>query len=326
MEPLITIIIPVYNDYKYLDRCVKSVLTQSYSNIEVILVDDGSLDGSSDLCDKFARSDERVVVIHQKNMGVSKARNAALDIMRGEFVTFIDGDDYVENEYIESLYDAIKSTKADISTCGHFRINIDGSVKKLYSDDENKPPVLMTGVESLADFFYGKTCSGSSGSKLYNKKLFENLRFPGYVMGEDTYVVYHTFSNADLIAHTNKALYYYVQHDTSVTNYKSNYYKFYDYVKLYDHIMSIDTRKDDKEYFKALVNRLIENNFWVYMKLRNCPDMYSCEKEHIVENIKKYRKYVIMNPLSEKRVRAASLLSFGGMRFLNFIYDTMNKF
>lgn len=107
----------------------------------------------------------------------------------------------------------------------------------------------------------------------------------------------------------------------SVTNKKSNYFKFYDYVRLYDHILSCDEFLNNKDYFLALANRLIENNFWVYMKLRNCTGMYLLEKKHIEANIKKYRKYVINNPLAEPRVRAACMLSYGGMKTLNFVYD-----
>ena len=140
-------------------------------------------------------------------------------------------------------------------------------------------------------------------------------------MGEDTFVVYHAFRNAKTIAHTNKSLYYYVQHEMSVTNNKSNYFKFYDYVRLYDHIISSDPYLNDKEYFLSLANRLIENNLWVYMKLRNCPEMFILEKKHIEDNIRKYRKYVISNPLAEKRVQIACLLTYGGMNTLNFVYD-----
>ncbi len=322
MTPLISIIIPVYNLENHIERCVESLLGQSYQNIEIILVNDGSTDKSGLICDNLKNKDSRIIVIHQANTGVSNARNNALDIMHGDYVTFVDGDDYVSPVFIDTLYNAISSTGADISTCGHFRVNYDGTMIRVYnnSDDDNEI-ITLDGKNSLRNMFYGKICSASSGSKLYHKKLFSSLRYPDYVMGEDTFVVYHAFRQATLIAHTNKPLYYYIQHEMSVTNKKSNYFKFYDYVRLYDHIISCDEFLNDKDYFLSLANRLIENNFWVYMKLRNCTGMYILEKKHIEENIKKYRKYVINNPKAEPRVRVACMLSYGGMHTLNFIYD-----
>lgn len=326
MKPLISIIIPVFNLEKYIEKCVDSLLNQTYDNIEIILINDGSSDNSGALCDKLQSADCRVVSIHQPNEGVSRSRNKGLDIMKGEYVTFVDGDDYVSPDFVEVLYNAISATNADISTCGHYRVNFDGSLNKIFSLSDNPEEIiLLSGKDSIKNMFYGNICSASSGSKLYNKKFFKTLRFPDYVMGEDTFVVYHAFRDASVIAHTNKPLYYYVQHEMSVTNNKSNYFKFYDYVRLYDHIMSCDTNLKDKEYFLAIANRLIENNLWVYMKLRNCRGMFLLEKKHIENNIRKYRKYVINNPRSEARIRAACLLSYGGMHALNAVYDKITK-
>lgn len=326
MNPLITIIVPVYNVENYLEKCVASLCSQTYENLEIILIDDGSPDKSGLICDELQEKDERIVVIHQKNTGVSKARNAGLDVMRGEYVTFVDGDDYVAPEFIECLYHAIASKNADIATCGHYRVNPDSSMQKIYTlSDDPEEIFCLTGEESIIQLFYGKVCSASSGSKLYKKSLFQSVRFPDYIMGEDTFVVYYTFKQAEMIAHTNKPLYYYVQHSSSVTNSRCNYIKFYDYVKLYDHIIRSVGSNVDQAFFAALTNRLIENNFWVYMKLRNCHGLYFTEKKHIEDNIKKYRKYVIANPQAEPRVRAACLLSYGGMHVLDMIYDKINK-
>ena len=328
MNPLISIIIPIYNNEKFIKACVDSLLNQTYKNIEIILVNDGSTDGSALQCNNIAKTDNRIVVIHQQNQGVSAARNAGLDKMTGEYVTFVDGDDYVAKDFIECLYNAISKTHADISTCGHYRVNFDGYMKKIYNNSENPEDIIcISGKDSITNMFYEKICSASSGSKLYKKDLFNNLRFPDYIMGEDTYVVYHTFKKASLIAHTNKALYYYVQHTQSVTNSKSNYYKFYDYVRLYDHIIASEdiTQNTNSEYFLSIFNRLIENNFWAYMKLRNCPNMFTEEKKHIEDNIKKYRGYVVFNKKAKPRIRLACILSYGGMKLLNTTYDTISK-
>ncbi len=318
----VSIIIPVYNVEKYIKKCVESICAQTHQNIEILLIDDGSTDSSGIICDELKATDSRIIVIHKENNGVSSARNTGLEIMSGDYFTFVDSDDTVATDFIKTMLDAIVAFNADISTCCHKRIELDNTENTVkFIDDATKLPVVKTGIESITDMFYGKTCSASSGSKLYSSKMFNALRFQKLIMGEDTLFVYNAFTQANNIVHTDKPLYYYIQQETSVTNKKANYIKFYDYVKLYDYIINSDEQKYNKDFFYALVNRLIENNFWVYMKLRNCPDKYFSERKHIVENIKKYRKYVIKNQKSEIRVRLACLLSYGGMKLVDFIYD-----
>ena len=117
---LISVIIPVYNQEKYLNKCIDSLLTGTYKNIECIIVDDGSTDNSPELCDEY-KKDDRVVVIHKENGGLSSARKAGFDVCRGQYVTFIDSDDYVDKDYVEKLYNALKDNDADICVCGHYR-------------------------------------------------------------------------------------------------------------------------------------------------------------------------------------------------------------
>lgn len=326
MKPLITVIVPVYNTGAYIKKCIDSITSQTYDNIEIILVDDGSTDSSPEICDTLAASDSRIKVFHKENGGVSEARNFALDRMSGEYVSFIDGDDFVADDYIECLFNALSENNADISTCGHYRIEIDGTLKQIFKFDENPDKVIInSGKDAITQMFYGQTLSASSCCKLYKRSIFNNLRYPGYIMGEDTFVAYYALKAAKNVVHTNRALYYYVQHSASVTNNKANYIKFYDYVKLYDHIISSESKNDKSEYMLSIYNRLIENNFWVYMKLRNCPNMYLCEKMHIEDNIKKYRKFVMGNPKATLRVRLACALSYSGMTALNFVYDRITQ-
>ena len=115
---MVSVIIPVYNVQEYLARCVDSVLSQTYTNLEIILVDDGSLDMSGDMCDDYAHKDSRVRVVHKSNGGLSDARNAGLDIASGNYVAFIDADDYVHHQFVEKLYDTLQSTGAQIAAHG----------------------------------------------------------------------------------------------------------------------------------------------------------------------------------------------------------------
>ena len=135
-EPLISVIVPVYNVEKYLRTCVDSILVQSYSALEVILIDDGSTDGSPQICDQYAQQDPRIQVIHQKNAGLSAARNAGIDICRGEYLTFIDSDDFIHERFVELLLNACLSNNADIAVGDLERVPED-SVLVSYS---NVPP------------------------------------------------------------------------------------------------------------------------------------------------------------------------------------------
>ena len=117
MEPLISVIVPIYNAEQYIDRCIKSILKQTYSNLEVLLIDDGSSDGSSSICKQYELSDNRVHYYHQHNSGVSAARNKGLDIAKGEYIGFCDADDWIESDMYEVLYSMINSSQSDIAIC-----------------------------------------------------------------------------------------------------------------------------------------------------------------------------------------------------------------
>ena len=131
MTDLVTVIVPVYNTEKYIKKCVDSILGQTYTELEVILVDDGSTDSCPRICDSYAERDSRVRVIHKENGGLSDARNAALDIVSGSYVTFVDGDDYIEKNYVEYLYSLIKKYGADMSICSYKSVDADGKPSKM---------------------------------------------------------------------------------------------------------------------------------------------------------------------------------------------------
>ena len=128
MEELVTIVVPVYKVEKYIDKCINSILSQTYKNLEIILVDDGSPDDCGKICDRYAKLDTRINVIHKENGGLSDARNAGNDVAKGKFISFIDSDDYIEPEYIEILYKAIKKDETDIAISSHKVIYESGAI------------------------------------------------------------------------------------------------------------------------------------------------------------------------------------------------------
>ncbi|MCQ2289280.1 MAG: glycosyltransferase [Muribaculaceae bacterium] len=211
---LITIIVPVYNVAVYLDRCVESIIHQTYHNLEIILVDDGSTDGSADLCDLWAERDERIRVIHQENGGLSMARNAALDIMTGDYVAMVDGDDYVGIDFARILYKVISHNRADIAAAA-WSIFDDGNDPQITLDDG--PELTFTSSEAIDDVFYQHTLTNSACSKLFKSSIFKTLRFPQGLLYEDLAVIYDILEGAQTVAYTSRTLYYYRQRSGSIT-------------------------------------------------------------------------------------------------------------
>lgn len=324
MTSLISVIIPVYNVEKYIEKSIKSVVCQSYENIEIILVDDGSTDNSGNICDTFAKTDNRIKVIHKTNSGVSAARNSGIEASCGDYICFIDSDDYITCDYVKHMYDVAVKYKTDITTSNQYKIWNDGKTVELFKKDEPYGTVtIKSGKETLSDMLYGKTCYATCCCKLYKKEIFNDIRFPEYRMGEDSFTMYKCFLKAESVAHLYQPDYYYVQHESSAMH-SVDYSKFYDYIELSDAFMRI-VSKSYPELFLPAVNRLIENNFWVYMKMRNEPVKYSKQLNHITKNIRTYRKYTIKDKNVCLRTKTACLLSIFGMNVLNKIYDNFAK-
>lgn len=319
MTPLISIIVPVYKVEKYVAQCIESLINQKHKNIEIIIVDDGSNDESGIICDDFSKTDSRIRVIHKENGGVSSARNVGLSEAKGDYISFVDGDDFVSTDYISDMLKVALETSADIVTCNYYNVWNDGKKKELLP---LKIPtgeyIVKTGKESLSDMLYGKTCYASSCCKLYKKHIFNDITFPPLRMGEDSFTVYQCLLKSNKVAHLRKPNYCYLQHSESVMH-SDNFYKFYDYILLSDDFMKIVNDKH-KDLFLPAANRLIENNFWVYMKMKNDRKKYKTQLEHIVSNIKQYRKYCLFDHNVCLRTRVACLLSYFGMNILDGLY------
>ncbi len=212
MKDLISVIVPVYKTENYLCKCVDSILAQTYTNLEIILVDDGSPDNCGKICDEYAAKDSRVKVIHQKNGGLSAARNAGLDIATGEYIGFVDSDDYIAPDMYEKLYNALVSNEADMSICNHQKVGI-----KLFFDDNEMP--LLTEVISEQDAMRKQyECLNCSivvaWSKLYKRVIWNDLRFPSGKIHEDEFVSFDVFYKCKRIAIISDKLYcYYIRAD-----------------------------------------------------------------------------------------------------------------
>lgn len=215
---MISIIIPVYNVERFLDKCIDSVISQSYQELEIILVDDGSTDASGQLCDKWAQSDSRIIVVHQFNQGLSMARNKGIEIATGDYITFIDSDDYILPEFCSYLLDLIIKNDADISVCQ--LINVDESNHKLHSH-KKIDDYLIAGREACMDIFLtNNDIDTSAWRKLYRSQLFKStgIRFPAGRYHEDVFTTYKVVSNCSRIIIGSKKLYAYRKRIGSIVN------------------------------------------------------------------------------------------------------------
>ena len=222
MEPLISIVIPVYNVEKYIDRCIVSVVEQTYKNLEIILVDDGTPDDSGKLCDEWAEKDDRIVVYHKPNGGLSDARNYGTERANGEFVTYIDSDDYVLPEYVEYLYNNLVACNADISCCDFENVYKAERLLAFEKNNEKGNVEKVTGKNACYNLMVGDSCEYYvvAWAKLYKRQIVEDYQYPVGRYHEDEATTYKYLYSADYIAKGDKKLYAYYQNDSGITHNK----------------------------------------------------------------------------------------------------------
>lgn len=247
VDPLISVVIPVYRTEEYIDRCAESVINQTYKNLEIIFVDDGSPDNCPVMCDEWAKKDSRIVVIHKENGGLSSARNAGVAIAKGEWVGFVDSDDYIAPDMYEKMFLAVQESKADLCICGMKWINEDGS---LYKEILSSPITdeLLTMEQALyklvrLDYYYYVT----SVNKLYKKELFEKVAFPEGKLHEDEFTAHLFIEECEKIACIKDELYFYVQHQKSIMNSEYSIKRLDGVYALYDRYLFFENKGDRKK-------------------------------------------------------------------------------
>ena len=209
----ISIIVPVYNVEKYIKKCINSILSQTFKDIEIILVNDGSTDHSGKICDDFAEMDSRIRVFHKKNGGLSDARNFGINHAIGDYLGFVDSDDYISEDMYDFLYSNAIKYKADISTCGIYNVHKGKKIEinEHYSSLANKKEA----IELVLD---GKFLVANAVSKLYKKEIFNNIRYPQGKIGEDAAVILEVLNACNRIYIDTTQKYYYYHRGGSITS------------------------------------------------------------------------------------------------------------
>ena len=212
--PLISVIVPVYNVEASLPKCLDSILTQTYSNFELILIDDGSTDGSGRICDTYAAKESRIKTIHQPNKGVASARNKGLDTAAGEYISFVDADDRVHPDYLKELYQLISLTDAGIAACNHWIVR-NGVYTKRFNSRRRIQKLSIR--EAYKGVLYDKIPDVSPWGKLYRKEVFARLRYPDVKAYDDTFIIADLLKAGNGIIFGNKPLYIYTITNTSLS-------------------------------------------------------------------------------------------------------------
>ena len=213
--PLLSVIIPVYNVEDYVGRCVESILNQTYTNLEVILVDDGAKDSSGAICDSFAEKDPRVRVIHKENGGLSSARNAGMDAATGEYITFVDSDDWLESDGYEHLMDLMERYQVKLVCGGNYDVDGETGKRTLALCPENEE--VLTAEEFVGRMFLWQGFDSSACDKIYHRSLLENFRYPEGKVCEDVPVTYKIALGTDRAALSDRPFYNYFHRDGSIT-------------------------------------------------------------------------------------------------------------
>ena len=291
MEDLISIIIPVYNVEKYLSKCLDSVANQTYKNLEIILINDGSKDNSLQICQEYKNKYSNIKLINQENSGIAVVRNIGLKEANGEYIAFIDSDDYIDADMIEKLYFSCKQNNSDISCCGVYYEDEKGNY---YLKNIFEQPQEYSNIEALRNFLLAKGIDSSLWNKLYLKTLWNDITFPVGEIYEDLAVLYKILYKSKKITHIGIPKYHYVTRIGSIThrNFEIKHLKSLSFwLQICDFCKSID---DDiyemalARYYLSLINIDIQMKSGKEYKIYN--KEYKNIKEQINKNIKNIKK------------------------------------
>lgn len=286
MKDKISVIVPIYNVEQYLDKCVNSLVNQTYKNLEIILVNDGSTDNCSVICEKWSKLDSRIIVVNKKNGGLSDARNAGLEVATGELIGFVDSDDYISVFFYERLVQIMNFSNADIVECG---------VKNFYENekitDSNKIDINFKAFntkEAMKNLITNQYLTTTVWNKLYKRNIIDGLRFRFGKTNEDDFFTYLAFDKAKRIAKIDTKMYYYLQRENSIMNkaYKLNRldeieakYERYKYIEENYNDLLILSKKD-----------VVFSSLYAYQKLLETGDKLNIKKGKSI--LKEYIKNI----------------------------------
>jgi len=279
----VSVIVAVYNIEQYICTCVDSILNQTYKELQIILVDDGSIDDSGILCDEYKKKDTRIQVIHQKNQGLSEARNSGLRLATGAWVAFVDGDDILHPDYILKLYDAVRNTKSDIAICQYKKITENEKIEM--PDVCSKENVIWNRDSMLSNWHQNnKEIETVAWNKLYKRSLFEEgIRYPKDRLHEDVFVTHLLVNKADFIVIVQQELYFYLQRTNSIISSKISVKRIQDSIEAQKQRLSFFGKNKYPKARKKLQIGLLEHIVYYFGMLCLNRDMAMSDKKMAID-------------------------------------------
>ena len=312
MQPLISVILPVYNIEQYIDKCMKSLLQQTYVNYELLLIDDGSTDKSGFICDKYASEYPAVKVFHKKNGGLSDARNYGIARAKGDYITCVDPDDFVDEDYLEYLYYLLNKYRVEMSICQH-RVHYDnGTIKEFGNLGEE----LLSAKDCIERMLYHNVIDTSAWAKLYKKDLFANIEYPYGKLFEDISTTYKLMIKSSQIAVGYESKYNYIFHNNSIVNSCFKPSKL-DLLEMTDD-MGNEVRKVFPELSTAILRRRVYSRISTLNQLLNTRE-YEEKKKEIIIFIKNNSWKILKDkkaPLRDKMAIILILLNFNLYKYI----------
>lgn len=315
----LSVIVPMYNSEKYIGRCIDSIIKQSFKDLELILVNDGSKDNSFGVAKKYAESDKRITIIDKKNGGAGSSRNAGLDVAKGEYVTFVDSDDWLDIDAYEYIFSLKEFEYADIFVFGMRHV----CGNKVDSAQKNTESVQILSGTKRWDKFYGvngQISTFSCCNKIYKRKIIENIRFIEGKTGEDIYFNYEAFSGSEKVVVADRVFYNYFTREGSVS-YGKIRKNSYDCMYMWKRI---GDENGLSEYKQDIENMKISNNFSLLLRaaIFGFDDDFTEWKEYKKRSLQFFRKN-IGNILKRKNIitgkKIAALLMFFNFRLCGYI-------
>lgn len=310
-DPLISIIVPVYNVSSYLEECIDSILAQTYRKLEIILINDGSTDNSGEICERYSKKDKRIIIIQQPNKGLSAARNSGLDVASGDYISFVDSDDYIHERYIELLWQCAREQKSNYVIGSYEKVAEKGKRTVAYREDVT---VQRYGrKETMLAMLYRKKLSMYAHGKLYKRELYDNIRFPEGKIYEDIPTTWKIVQRVSDTIYIDFPLYYYRQRPDSIVKEKYS-------PKKMDQVYAVkgilEETEQDKEIYKAAVCLYFFCLSDLYAQVEN---KNTEEWKFLEEEIKKYRSYVIKDKKCDKTFRIMAGISYLPLCFMKTV-------
>lgn len=308
MKTLISVIVPVYKVENYLPKCIESILNQTYDNFELVLVDDGSPDNCGNICEEYAKKDNRIKVIHKKNGGLSDARNVGIEKATGKYITCIDSDDYVDKEYLNNFYKILENQECDLIITGIIDYYDNGQkVEATYSDEFEvlnketiyKRMLLQDGMDVNAT------------AKLYKKEIFDNIKYPVGELYEDIKIIYDIVDKADTIVFSKYKGYFYLQREDSIMYSNMSARK----LVLLDNIENL--KNLISKNYPNIENEVIKRYVYCHYHIlgRSIYDKnFKEESKNIRKKILKYKKLILKNSIFTKKEKIATLFLTLGLK------------